>query len=292
MTDALLAHLASGTTTVCRCWAVEPRGRAPLGFTDHDEPLAFDGIAFRSDRGFTARAFEQSTGLSVDNSEVVGILSDPGIRDEDVAAGRFDGARVEVWQVNWARVAERRLVFRGSLGEIERDGRAFRAELRGLADRLNRPVGRVYQKPCSAVLGDAACKVDLSDPAFALETATVAVARGVELTLAGSAHAPGWFARGRLRVLDGAAAGVTGVVKRDREVAGQRVIELWETLSAGFSPGDRVRIEAGCDKRLETCRDRFANLPNFRGFPDIPGEDWLIGYPTRAGRNDGGSLRR
>ena len=97
--------------------------------------------------------------------------------------------------------------------------------------------------------------------------------------------------RGRITVLSGAAVGQTGVVKRDREVGGQRVVELWEILSAGFGPGDLVRLEAGCDKRAETCRLKFANFENFRGFPDIPGEDWLVSYPVRSGTNDGGSLR-
>ena len=56
--------------------------------------------------------------------------------------------------------------------------------------------------------------------------------------------------------------------------------------------GDRVRIEAGCDKAEDTCRLKFANMVNFRGFPDIPGEDWLMAFPKGGGVNDGGSLRR
>ena len=292
MSDALLDHLATGTTTVCRAWALSPRGRGTIGFTDHDEDLTFEGIEFRSDWGFAASALEQSTGLSVDNSEVVGILSDPSIAEADVVAGRFDGAGVRVWQVNWAAPDERRLIFRGSLGQIERTGRLFRAELRGLADRLQTPVGRAYQKPCSAVLGDARCRVDLDDPAHFAEAGSIAVDGGVAITLPELPHADGWFQRGRLIVLEGAAEGIVGTVKRDRMVAGQRQIELWETLSAGFAPGDRVRLEVGCDKRLQTCRDRFDNILNFRGFPDIPGEDWLVSYPVKAGMNDGGSLRR
>jgi uncharacterized phage protein (TIGR02218 family) len=35
----------------------------------------------------------------------------------------------------------------------------------------------------------------------------------------------------------------------------------------------------GCDKRLETCRDRFANTLNFRGEPHLPGNDLLTRYP-------------
>jgi uncharacterized phage protein (TIGR02218 family) len=51
-----------------------------------------------------------------------------------------------------------------------------------------------------------------------------------------------------------------------------------------------IRLEAGCDKRAETCRLKFDNFLNFRGFPHIPGEDWLSSYPVSAGNNDGGGL--
>lgn len=289
--SALAPHLAGMVTTVCRAWAVTRRDGVVLGFTDHDRPLSFDGIAFNASSGMTARAVEQTTGLSVDNTEAVGALSDASIREEDVRAGLFDGARLKAWLVNWQNVAERRLIFRGRLGELERQGKRFRAELRGLTDLLNQPQGRVYQRPCTAVLGDGLCRFDTGLAGFSVEADVIGVTGGVEFRLPGQPGLiEGWFARGKMTVLTGAAQGTVGVIKRDREVSGQRVIELWEILSSGFSPGDRVRIEAGCDKRAATCRDKFANFLNFRGFPSIPGEDWLVSYPVRNGDNDGGSL--
>jgi len=39
-----------------------------------------------------------------------------------------------------------------------------------------------------------------------------------------------------------------------------------------------------CDKRFATCRDRFANGINFRGFPHIPGNDFVIAYPVPGKR--------
>jgi uncharacterized phage protein (TIGR02218 family) len=83
-----------------------------------------------------------------------------------------------------------------------------------------------------------------------------------------------------------------GLVKADRVIGVGREIELWEEVRAAVRPGDAVRMEAGCDKRAETCRGKFANFLNFRGFPHVPGEDWQMAYPKRAGRNDGGSLNR
>ena len=51
-----------------------------------------------------------------------------------------------------------------------------------------------------------------------------------------------------------------------------------------------IRIEAGCDKRADTCRVKFGNFLNFRGFPHIPGEDWLTSYPVSSRANQGRSL--
>lgn len=49
-----------------------------------------------------------------------------------------------------------------------------------------------------------------------------------------------------------------------------------------ITAGDDFTVRAGCDKRIETCAGRFANVANFRGFPHIPGQDTLLRYATRA----------
>lgn len=87
----LAAHLATGLTTVCRCWAITRRDGQVLGFTDHDRDLSFEGILFRADTGLTAGVLLQTSGLAVDNAEAVGALTDAAIREEDITAGRFDG---------------------------------------------------------------------------------------------------------------------------------------------------------------------------------------------------------
>ena len=79
--SAFLSHLATGSTTVCHAWAVIRRDGLRLGFTDHDQSFSFDGIEFRADTGMTARALQQSTGLSVDNTEAMGMLSDAAIAE-------------------------------------------------------------------------------------------------------------------------------------------------------------------------------------------------------------------
>ncbi|MEO1152645.1 MAG: DUF2163 domain-containing protein [Pseudomonadota bacterium] len=289
--SALTTHLATGNTTVCRCWALTRADGVVLGFTDHDRTLTFDGISFRAETGLSARALEQTTGLAIDNTEAVGVLTSDTLDEAEIEAGRFDGAEVVAWQVNWAAPAEREVLFRGQLGEIVRAGPAFRAELRGLAEVLNQPQGRVYQKPCSAVLGDGECRFDLDQPGFAAEVQVATVEDRQTFVFAGlDAFAARWFENGVLRVLDGAGVGLRGIIRSDVSNNGLRRMAVLEPLRAEVVAGDVIRLEPGCDKRAATCQGKFDNFTNFRGFPSIPGDDWQLSYPRQGGQNDGGSL--
>lgn len=288
---ALYAHLETKITTVARCWLVKRRDGLLLGFTDHDRPLSFDGYQFAADSGLTARALQQGTGLSVDNSEALGALTSSAIRDEDILAGRYDQAEVMAWLVNWTNTDERALQFRGTLGEIRRVDGQFTAELRGLTETLNQTRSRVYQKPCTAVLGDRACGVDLTAPGMSVEVEVISVDDQRVFDLGALAEFDeGWFAWGTMIALNGAAEGLASSIKEDRSIGIRRRIVLWSDLRAEISPGDRVKVIAGCNKQPATCRLKFDNFLNFRGFPDIPGDDWLLSYPARTTRNDGGAL--
>jgi uncharacterized phage protein (TIGR02218 family) len=288
---SLADHLASGTTTVARAWALTRADGATLGFTDHDRDLGFDGVTFRAEAGLTARALEQVTGLAVDNSEAVGALRDAGLTESDIMAGRYDGAELTIWEVNWQNVAERRVLFRGSLGEITRTGDAFRAELRGLSEALGQQGGRVYHAACSAVLGDSACRFDTAQAGFSADIALAGLAEDVLLFDGLDSFAAGWFTHGRLTGLSGAAQGLVALIRLDQGGAPRR-ITLWDALRAPLVPGNLFRLEVGCDKQAATCRTKFANFLNFRGFPHIPGEDWLTAYPKADQANTGGPWRR
>ncbi len=289
--EGLFQHLAGGQTTVCRAWLVTRRDGMRLGFTDHDRDLSFEGAVFRAESGLTARALQQTTGLAVDNTEAVGALSDVSVSEADLLAGRFDAAEVRAWLVNWANPEERLEQFRGTLGEVTRAAGAFRAELRGLTEALNQPQGRVYQRRCSAVLGDGQCRFDLAQPGyFAARAVETVVDRTVFRFGALGGFDDRWFERGRLVVTSGGAAGSVGLIKNDRTVGAGREIELWQAIGPEVMAGDLIRLEAGCDKDAETCRVKFTNFANFRGFPHIPGEDWLTSYPKAERTQQGQSL--
>ena len=292
----LQTHLASGVTTVARAFAITRRDGVVLGFTDHDRDLQFDGLTFAADTGLSAQALEQVTGLAVDNSEAFGALSATGLTEDDITAGRYDNASLRIWQVNWADVTQRALIFRGTLGEITRAAGAFRVELRGLSEALNTTGGRVLHAGCSALLGDGDCRADLSAPGLRQEAALWAV-QGASLRFGPLDLPQGWLAHGRVQVLSGAGAGLAGVI-RDHRAIGATLTEpaahevtLWAAIPAALAPGDLIRLEAGCDKSAATCRLKFNNFINFRGFPHVPGEDWLTAYPKQGKPNTGGRRR-
>lgn len=289
--DALLAHLATGTTTTCQCWTVTRKDGVVLGFTDHDRDVSFDGITFKAASGMTARALQHSNGLAVDNTEALGALSDASVSETDLLAGRFDGASVRNWMVNWQDVSQRLIQFSGFFGEVTRSAGGFRAELRGLSETLNQTQGLAYQKTCSAVLGDVHCGFNLDLPGFAISAPIVAIdSPGLYRIAPQSALSDGWFQRGRVQITSGFAAGLVGLVKFDRADGTTRRLELWVDFPLSPAVGDTIRLEPGCDKVAATCQAKFNNFRNFRGFPHIPGADWMTSYPVSGKNNSGESL--
>ena len=272
----LEAHLLTGATTLCWCWRLTRRDGTKLGFTDHDRDLTFDGTTFEAAAGFTASEIKDSVGLNVDNLEVTAAVTSQRLAEPDLAAGIYDDAKVEIFRVNWQTVSQRVLMRAGSLGEVKRTGFAFAAEVRGLAHYLQQPKGRVFQYSCDADLGDARCGINLAAGANTGTGALVTVSSSRRFTASGlSAFASGWFSRGLVTFTSGAAIGQKIEVKSHGVVGGQVGFELWQPAVAPLLAGQTFTVTAGCDKSIDTCRAKFANALNFRGFPNMPGNDFL-----------------
>lgn len=278
--QALGDHLATGATTMCHCWKLTPRSGGALGFTDHDRDIVFDGLTYESESGFTASEMEASLGFSVNNLDVSGALRSDRLSVALIEAGAFDGAAVEIWWVNWQDVSQRILTRKGFVGEIKRGSLGFTAEIRGLTSQFDEPRGRLFQFGCDAVLGDARCSVDLGNPAYSSAAAVNAVEDNVRMTVSGlSTFGDGWFSRGKLTWTSGVADGRQAEIKVHRLANGVAVLELWQAPSHIIQAGDGFVAKAGCDKQFSTCRNKFVNGANFRGFPHIPGDDFILTYP-------------
>ena len=283
----LAAHLASGATTLCNCWKLAPINGAPLGFTDHDRDVAFDGVTYEAQAGFDASEIESSLGLSVDNLEAAGAMESSQLDGEKLRGGYFDHAAIEIWRVNWQDASQRLLIRKGHLGEVTHGGAGFTAEVRGLSHILNQARGRVFQFGCDAALGDARCGVNIETAAFRVNGTIVGVEENRRLIVSGlDGFEDGWFSQGTLTWTSGLNAGRFEEVK----FHGGNVVELWQAAGFAVSAGDAFVIRAGCDKQFSTCKAKFFNTDNFRGFPHLPGTDFVTAFAAREDQgNDGGS---
>lgn len=212
--EELVARIESGAATLCHVWLLERADGSVMGFTDHDRALMVDGVVCSASSGWTVGAAEAAAGLGAGSMSIAGGLDADALTAVDLDTGLYDGARVDLWRVDWDRPELRVRLYTARLARIRRQGRGFIAELEGPLAALNKVIGRTYGRRCDAVLGDARCGIDLDD-----------------------------------------------------------------------YPG------ATCDRRWTTCVDKFNNSLNFRGFPDIPGDDFLAATPVMGGRNDGRSRR-
>jgi uncharacterized phage protein (TIGR02218 family) len=259
--------------TAAFCWRLERRDGAAIGFTSHDSDVLVGGFRYRASPGMLPSAVTLTDRFEIDRLDVAGALTSDAIEADDLAAGRWDGAALTIFLVDWEDPeAPTIAIARGELGDISRRGQEFEAELRGPTALLERPVAELTSPECRAMLGDKRCRVDMAG-----RTRVTRIVRiDSEREIAVANHAPGSaYGYGRLRWLSGPNCGLESALAGSNGA----VLTLREAPHFPAELGGLIEIAEGCDKSLATCSGRFANVANFRGEPHLPGTDLLTRYP-------------
>ncbi|WP_223191695.1 DUF2163 domain-containing protein [Propionispora hippei] len=281
--------LQEEVTTAAWCWKLSLRDGTVFGFTNHDEDITLGGVTYEASTGFVPTAVETSNNMAVDNLEVEGFLDSSRIQAEDIATGRFDFAKVEVFLCNWRNTKDPLLVVRkGTTGQIKTGKYGFQAEVRGLLEAYQQSAGTVYQKSCRAKLGDFQCKIELSLLTTFGQVMQVNQNGTIQTNLSQS---KGYFDYGVMTFNTGGNSGCQYEVKTFED--GLLTLFLPATFSVAI--GDTFSITPGCDGNFSTCRKKFNNGMNFRGEPHIPGNDYQSAYPGQGSSNtvsEGSNLRR
>ena len=275
MTAPLGERLSAELTFLALYWRVARRDGVTLGFTTHDAPLVAGGLQYDSAPGMTPSAVMASDGLDIDTMEVAGALTADAITAADLQAGRYDGAEVRLFMADWRApdAGEQRLAT-GTLGTVTSGSgpdAGFTATLHGASAALGVTLIESYSPECRAELGDKRCRVAMRSRE---RRGVVEAVAGRRVTIAGlSVAAAAGHGQGRLRVLDGPAAGL------ETRITGSDAAMLLLDEALALTPGTPVELREGCDKRFATCAGRFANAANFRGEPHVPGGDLLTRFP-------------
>ncbi len=277
VSSALQSHLNGELTTLAYLIKITRADGVIKGFTTHDQTLIVDGTAYAAEGALTPSAIESRAGLAVDNLEVTGILDSEEISEADIEAGLYDFARIDVYACNWADLSQGTVhLRRGWLGQVTRGDHHYIAEVRGLHDLLQRPIGETYTPECRFDLGDERCGVDLA--ALTVSGSVTLVLDRATFVDAARTEETGRYAYGLLTWTGGANAGHSTEVKTWDGDAQQ--FRLWLPMPRGIEVGDAYTVTAGCDKRFATCKRNFSNGAHFGGFPYVPGVGNILKYPT------------
>lgn len=288
----LQTHLDGGSTTLVYCWRVTRTDGTVQGFTEHDEDLTFDSTTFLASSGFSGTKINSELGLSVDNMNAEGALSSDTINEDDLAAGRYDAAVVELFWVNFEDVAQRETLLKGAIGEVKRSRTAFSSELRSLTHKLQQKTGRTYRRFCDADLGDSRCGINLSSASYSSTGTVSSVTDNRVLIVTGlSPDTDDFYSLGKLTFTSGDNNDLTIPIKNYSKSGSTLQVVLWEPAPFTITGGTTFDIFAGCDKRSTICQSKFSNIANFQGFPHIPGNDALQAYPVQGGANQSGGSR-
>ena len=286
------AALKRPSTGVCHCWRITRLDGVEYLFTDHDEgldvaeaggdttgsPTPANVLTFAPENSFAVTATKKSQGMAVDNLSIVGVIDDDdvpaGISETDVLAELFSDAVIEIWLCCWTDLAAGLMPLKkGTLGTMTFRTTGFEAEMRGLAERLQRQVHKIFALECDAVLGDSRCQVVLTgSPGFtrAVTVGNVINNRTFEVDLA---EVAGWSQYGLAAFIGGSNAGLSREIIEHVAAGGSpgtAQITLLIPMPFDILAGDTLNVSAGCDKTFATCKAKFSNVVNFRGFHLLP----------------------
>lgn len=275
----LRSLMIGGLYRFATCWKIERTDGTILRFTDHDQEIDFDGEIYKPAGFTTASARQSAENLDAQNIDFRGAITDDEITEDDLQVGRYREAEITEFLVDWrfGDVVKKAFQTRKYIViETKYDGEVWQATLRGNLYRLEPKIGDVYTRTCRWDLGDANCAVDLGPHTQSSKTVSgiVVANRRFQSDVTG---ADGRFIAGVLTWTTGDNNGLSFDVKYFLSAGGE--IELQLSTPYAIQAGDTFSIVEGCNKLVETCRDTFDNLPNFGGFPFIPGDDDLFATP-------------
>ena len=284
--DSFAARL-NGASTICHCWRLQLRDGHIMGFTDHDEDVVVDGLTHSASRGLSAGEASQRLGFAPGGTLLAGALDLSGLNTQDLMSGSYDGARIDCRLVDWRAPQHSLLVDRFEIASLTRSEHGFSARLTTIAQRFHEATGRLFQAGCDAEFADARCGLDAR--LYTLTTQVLSSDGDLVVRLPATGKDDGCFANGVLTREDGTRLRIRS---HDASTTGDELV-LWSPPARPFTHGEAIALTQGCDKAHATCRDRFANVVNFRGFPHVPGPEMVLAYAHGSDVTmDGGSLFR
>ena len=264
-------YFTSNLTTLTTCCYMKLRNGDIIGFTEHLGDLTIDNLVYRAGNSFRSTSIENTDNLSVDNLEIEGVIDSDVIKHEDLIAGLYDYAYVEIFVVDYQLPQAGKIILKaGYIGEIRFCGQRFIAEIRGLSQKLNANIGKYYSPTCRTNFGGSQCKINLSK--YQKHGVVVSLIQGKSFVIDKLIFENDWYLYGLIKFITGQNKDLSLEIKEIHE----NIISLMLEFPYQINVGDEFIITPGCDKQFSTCCERYNNAVNFRGEPTLPGMDEIL----------------
>ncbi len=250
-----------------------------LTYTNADVPIALNGYSYVANSVLVdGLNYKCAVGLDVDQQKIT-ISARPldtigGVPFlQALRNGVLDGCEItreRVFLTAWnAPPLGSVLLFKGRVATIDSLGRTT-AEITVNSDLalLDIQIPRnLYSPACVHVLFDSGC--GLVKNVYGANGAVGAGTTNLSIAWSGASAA---YAQGTIVFTSGVNGGISANVKS----ASSTALTLAYPLLNAPAVGDTFTAYQGCDHSMATCKAKFNNLANFRGFPFIPPPTYAI----------------
>src|SRR4249920_449637 len=165
--SGLLSAIQSGATSLCNLINITDAIGGTLALTDHIQDLTVSSVTYLARPGMRVSLMKTSGNMEIDNYEIEGYFVTGVVTMADLLKGRFTGARVRRYIVNYDNLSAGVLqIGDGNVSRVEVADNAFKVQVLGKMWRLSQPVGRTVAKRCDVeTLGDARCQFNVASTA-------------------------------------------------------------------------------------------------------------------------------
>lgn len=278
ISTALLALLKSKEFMMFEAFKIELTNGSTLALTDASFQFAMEGDQYEP-AIISRNSLKQSLGLSTDSMDLELVGGDSslvgGVAWKKAARnGAFDRAKVKCKRCYFAATSFTPTgsiwKFSGKVGRININGDTIKLQVNSPTELLNAKVPPgVYQPECLNTLFDNQCS--LNRASYLLTASTQAGTTKSSLVITNNASA-GYYSGGEVEVMAGANSGAKRTIKTHNGSSFEMALPFSEAMGSGVS----VKITPGCNRTMETCKNKFSNVIHFRGTPFVPTPETAI----------------
>lgn len=272
----MLSYLQENATSLQLCWEIRRKDGVKLYYTEYDKDLVINGKIYKKRNSGISQSLRVEDALKGNESSIDMILDGDGITVADLYSFKYDDADIFISVVNPNTPDDQIKLTRGKLGKTVLKEDKAEISYKSITSLLDKNIGRIYTYTCDAELFDSYCSASTAGHIFTNKNPT-----GVDPTKPFTTFTDttlnkdnGWFDNAYFKWTSGNNKDIETKVKSYTN----DIITLSLAMPYEIKVADTYTVFSGCDKEFTTCKSKFNNTLNFKGFPHIPNADKMVRY--------------